>query len=219
VCFSLAFSTVFQAFLTTFLIDSGYKKPIQTKDELYESGIKLYYQTDYSFIFENGDETEALEVRRNLANCPSYTVCLEWARYHKNVSILFDDVDAEIHNAEGNNLGENSELLVCSLEDGVIFKSGLSTVMLQGDPLIKRFTEIIDRVVEAGLFNFWISKAMHEYKAKARKISLVHQLDGYYSFNLYHMQPAFYLLLIGLCLSVLCFMFELFYKRVLNKRK
>jgi hypothetical protein len=210
---------VFQAFLTTFLVDSGYKKPIQSKDEMYESGIKLYYQADYSFIFENGDETEALKVRRNLANCPSYTVCLEWARYHKNVSILFADVDAEVHNAEGNNLGENFELFICSLDDGVIFNSGLSMIMLQGDPLMRLVNEIIDHVVESGLFNCWISKAMNEYKVKAHRISLVHQLDEYYSFKLYHMQPAFYLLLIGLCLSVLCFMFELFYKSVLNKRK
>jgi len=34
VCFSLAFSTVFQAFLTTFLTDSGYKIPIRNMDEL-----------------------------------------------------------------------------------------------------------------------------------------------------------------------------------------
>jgi len=34
VCFSVAFSTVFQAFLTTFLIDSGYKTPIKNKSEL-----------------------------------------------------------------------------------------------------------------------------------------------------------------------------------------
>ena len=40
VCFSLAFSTVFQAFLT-FLIDSGYKTPIQNLDELYSSDMKL----------------------------------------------------------------------------------------------------------------------------------------------------------------------------------
>jgi len=43
VFFSVAFNTVLQAFLTTFLIDSGYKTPIQNKDELYESGIKLCY--------------------------------------------------------------------------------------------------------------------------------------------------------------------------------
>ena len=59
VCFSLAFSTVFQLFLTTFLIDSGYKTPIQNLDELFASGIKLAYPPEYNFIFVNGDETEA----------------------------------------------------------------------------------------------------------------------------------------------------------------
>jgi hypothetical protein len=41
VCFSVAFSTVFQAFLTSYLIDSGYQTPIQNMDELFASGIKL----------------------------------------------------------------------------------------------------------------------------------------------------------------------------------
>jgi hypothetical protein len=58
VCFSLAFNTVFQAFLTTFLIDSGYKTPIQDMDELFTSGIKLAYPPEYNFMAENGDETE-----------------------------------------------------------------------------------------------------------------------------------------------------------------
>jgi hypothetical protein len=58
VCFSLAFSTVFQAFLTTFLIDSGYKTPIQNMDELFASGIALAYAQGHNFIFENGDQTE-----------------------------------------------------------------------------------------------------------------------------------------------------------------
>jgi hypothetical protein len=40
-CLSLAFSTAFQAFLTTFPIDSGYKTPIQNTDEMFVSGIKL----------------------------------------------------------------------------------------------------------------------------------------------------------------------------------
>jgi hypothetical protein len=50
VCFSVAFRTVFQAFLTTFLIDSGYKTSIQNTDELFASGIKLAYpQVSISF--------------------------------------------------------------------------------------------------------------------------------------------------------------------------
>jgi hypothetical protein len=75
VIFSLAFSTVFQAFLTTFLIDSGYKPPIQNMDELFASGIKLAYQQEYSHIFENVDKTEAAKVLRKRVDCPSLEVC------------------------------------------------------------------------------------------------------------------------------------------------
>jgi hypothetical protein len=92
-------------------------------------------------------------------------------------------------------------------------------IMFHGDPLLRRVTEIIDRVVEAGLYNYWISISMNQYKINSQKIAIVHPLDGYYSFNLYHMQPAFYLLLMGWCLSVLCFIVELLCNRVLSIRK
>jgi len=60
--------------------------------------------------------------------------------------------------------GENSEPLLCKLEDGVIYNDGLRMAMLNGDPLLKRVTEIIDRLVEAGIYNFWISRDQHLYK-------------------------------------------------------
>jgi len=60
---------------------------------------------------------------------------------------------------------------------------------------------------------------MQETKINTWMISIVNPLEEYYSFNLYHMQPALYLLLMGWCLSSLCFMFELLYNRQLSKRK
>jgi hypothetical protein len=218
VCFSVAFSTVFQAFLTTFLIDSGYKTPIQNMDELFASGIKFAFPQEYNFIFEKGDQTEASIVKRNLANCPSFDVCKDWAKYHKNVSVLLSDTEAQLSYTVGD-FGESSEPLLCRLKDGVVFSSGQTMLMFHGDPLMRRVSEIIDRVVEAGLYNFWISEYMGFRKLLTGKIAIVHPLDGYYSFNLYHMQPAFYLILIGWCLSALCFMFELFFNRILRKRK
>jgi hypothetical protein len=219
VCFSLSFSTVFQAFLTTFLIDSGYKTPIQNLDELFASGIKLAYRQQHNYIFTIGDETEALIVQINRVICPSFNVCLEWATYQKNVSILLYDIEAEIIYEIGYFVGENSVILVCRLEDGVVFKIGLRMIMFHGDPLMKRVTEIIDRVVEAGIYNHWISNYVYVHKVRSRKIAKVNPLDEYYSFNLYHMQPAFYLLLMGWCISVIYFTFELLYNRVLSKRK
>jgi hypothetical protein len=218
VCFSLAFSTVFQAFLTTFLTDSGYKTPIKNMDELFDSGIKLAYQTRHNYMFKNFDETEASKVQKHHLECPLLNVCMDWAKYQKNVSILLLDIAAEQDYASGYLLGENSEPLICRLEDGVVFNSGLTMIMFYGDPLIMRVTEIIDRVVEAGLYKYWISQRMNYFKLRYRKIAIVYPLDGYYSFNLHHMQTAFYLLLMGWCLSVICFIVELLYNRVSSKR-
>jgi hypothetical protein len=128
---------VFQEFLTTFLINSGYKTPIQNMDELFDSGIKLAYPPEYSFIFENADDTEASKIQRIIAHCPTYEVCVNWAKYHKNVSILIFDMLAEGNYAIGNFVGENSEPLLCRLEDGLMFSFGKSIILMHGDPLME----------------------------------------------------------------------------------
>jgi hypothetical protein len=68
VCFSLAFSTVFQAFLTTFHIDSSYKTPIKTMDKLLAVGLNLAIYPEFNFFFENGDENEIFNVQINRTN-------------------------------------------------------------------------------------------------------------------------------------------------------
>jgi hypothetical protein len=219
VFFSLAFSTVFQAFLTTFLIDSGYIRPIQNMDELFSSGIKLAYSREYKFIFENGDETEVSKLKTYLVKCPNNLFCVKWTIYHRNASVLISDILAEINYATGFFLSENSEPLMCRLEDGIVFSSGISMIMFHGDPLLRRVSEIIDRLVESGIYSQWDSPRTELLKIRSRKIGTVHPLDGYYSFNLYHMQPAFYLLLMGWCLSAFCFMIEVMYNRVLGQKR
>ena len=131
--------------------------------------------------------------------------------------LLADDVVKE--NLDfGFFVGENSKPKLCRIKDGLFRQSGLTMIMFHGDPLMRRVTEIIDRVVKAGLYNYWISLRMHLINLFSRKTAIVHPLDGYYSFNLYHMQPAFYLLLMGWCLSTLCFLVEILYKSISSKR-
>jgi ABC-type Fe3+/spermidine/putrescine transport system ATPase subunit len=98
-------------------------------DELFEPGIKLSYPQEYSFIFVFGDEREALKVRRNRVNCPSYEDCVNWAKYQKNVSIFVADMFAEVNYAAGDYVGENSETLLCRLEDGLVFTTDLTMVI------------------------------------------------------------------------------------------
>ena len=95
-------------------------------DELFASGIKFAYPKEYSYLFENDDDTELSKVEKNHVICPSKIICENWAKYQKNVPILLVDKDAEEHYAAGVYFGEKSEPLLCRLEDGVVFKTGLS---------------------------------------------------------------------------------------------
>jgi hypothetical protein len=187
-------------------------------DELFDSRIKLAYPQMYNFMFEKGDETEASKVQRNRANCPSFDVCVKWAKYQKNVSVLLADTLADVNYAIGAFIGESSEPLLCRLEDGVVFTTGLTMLMFHGDPLIRRVGEIIDRVIVAGIYHYWISLNFNLLNIYSGKMAIVSSRVRYYSFNLYHMQTPFYLLLMGWFLSALCFMFELLCNRLLSIR-
>ena len=120
---------------------------------MFTSGITLAYTPEYYFFFDNGYETESINVQRNRVDCPSYQFCVNWAKYHKNLSILLVDEIAEDNYARGVCVGENSEPLLCGLEDGVVFNTGLTIIMFNGDPLMRRINEFIDHVVETGLYN------------------------------------------------------------------
>jgi len=65
-------------------------------DELFASEIKLAYDPIHSYLIENGDEMETSNVQRNREECPSFWVCVDWAMYHKNVSVLLADQSVEI---------------------------------------------------------------------------------------------------------------------------
>jgi len=147
-------------------------------DELFDSGIKLAYPPESSFFVKFSDETEASRVQRNIVICPSNYVCLNWATYQKNVSIMVPENSFEENLVLSNFVGENSKPLLCRLEYEVLFHYGTTLIMLYGDPLIRRFTEIIDRVVEAGLYKYWISLRKHRLNIQARKIAIPDPFDG-----------------------------------------
>jgi hypothetical protein len=70
---------------------------------------------------------------------------------------LLADIFGEESYAFGFNVGEISEHLFCGLEDRVVLITSLTMIMFHGEPLMRRVTEIIDRVVEAVL-NYYLER-------------------------------------------------------------
>jgi hypothetical protein len=54
------------------------------------------------------------------------------------VTILLGDKTVEVKYARRFYIGENSEPLLCKLEDWVNFHTGLSMIMFHADPLLRR---------------------------------------------------------------------------------
>ena len=128
---------MFQAFLTTFLIDSGYRTPIRNLDELFASGVKVADPYGYNFIFVKDNETEVSKIQRNIVDYRIILDCIYWAKFHKNISIFFSDIIAEYIYVVSYIFFENSDPLFCRLEDGVVYNNGLRMAMLNGDPLLR----------------------------------------------------------------------------------
>jgi hypothetical protein len=188
-------------------------------DELLSSGMKLAYDLGMSYIFEYGDETEVSTVRKMKADCPTFEICVDWATREQNVSVLMLDVSVKVAAKAFPLFKKSDKYFLCRIDDGLFYNFESVMLMFYGDPILTRVNEIIDRVMEAGLYNYWFSQFEYQYESLLLNLNTTFQIEEYYSFNLYHMQPAFYLLLMGLCLSVFCFVIEVIFYRLINKRK
>jgi hypothetical protein len=216
--FSVAFDTVFQSFLTTFLTESGYQPPIQNIDQMLASKINYGYIPLLDEMYNETDDVNSRIILRNRVPCLNSSVCLKWAHDYKNISIILDEANIEEKYATSSLMDENSKPLICSLDDGIIMTVNIVMMMHVGDPLLERIDEIIQRVVQAGLFMQWKKLHFNMLKIRAGTLHSYSLLDDYYSFTMEHMQPAFYLLSMGFCISTLILLLELAHHRVVGFR-
>ena len=75
------------------------------------------------------------------------------------------DIFAEIIYALGIYVGDISETLLCMVEDWLVSNTDL-ILMIHGDALFRWGSEIIDRVVEAGRYKYWISFTLHHHNVR-----------------------------------------------------
>jgi hypothetical protein len=91
-------------------------------------------------------------------------------------------------------------------------------IMRVGDPLLERINEIIQRVVEAGMFMQWKKSLFDKIKIRSGTLHSYSLLDDYNSFTLEHMQPAFYMMLMGFCISTVIFLLEVANHHIVHLR-
>ena len=206
---SFALCTVFQAFFTTFLVKPSFERKINTEEELLDSGIRYGYADYYSDVIRN------TTISSGGSNCEDHNACLENVIKYGNfvtVSNLFH-VDYYRTSLSWHEI----HLPVCTMEED-ISKVSIVMYLKKGHPLLERINKVMMDMVEAGMMVKWMNEFM--YMKRIQSISYYGRdfatgsddLGGkYVPFTLFHLQSAFFVLLIGYIISVSTFAVELIY--------
>jgi hypothetical protein len=216
VCYSVAISTVFQAYLTTFLIEPGYEEPIKTLEQMLTSDMKFGFIDDYVIFFNNLTDSVDSAIINNALRCPDLGASFNWAAVYQNTSIIFDTLNIEICRDMGKLTDENNRPLLCELEDGGVASVDLVILVLRGSPFLELINNIIDHTVESGI----LTHINRRYFLKEGIFSLSDAFafdDTYISFGVRHLQSAFYIMVMGYILAFACFVAEILWNLYRSK--
>jgi len=213
VCYSVAISTVFQAYLTTFLIDTGYEEPIKTIDQMLNSTMKFGFASAHKGFFNNSTDPVGRSILKGMVTCPDAASCIKWALTYHNISTLRSDMLKDIWDSYGIATDENNKPFLCDLEDGDVVYVDMVMAVVKGSPLLEHINDIIDRIVEAGLF-MYSANVYFTLERIISKTSFSDTLaDTYLDINIGHVQSAFYLLLLGHALALISLFVEIIWFR------
>jgi hypothetical protein len=206
--YSLAVDTVFQTYLTSFLIDPGVIPHARNVEELASSDIKLGFSYRDGVFYEHRTDAQSRKIMGKRVECEAEDTCFVWATKYKNLSILTSDILYKFQSSINRSDDTNSNSL-CQIEDGVVEHGPIVMVLPKGTCLLDRINNIVLRVVEAGIFGEWVKMTDHMQMVKTKVFFPQGLSDEYYKLSLEHLQSAFHLMLFGSFLSCIVFVTEL----------
>lgn len=213
-CFSLAVSTVFQAYLTSFLIDPGLGSQIANLHELLTSGMKYGYLSYLDMYFTNNTESNSKTILTNRVECPDLNLCAQWVGIHRNFSLLYTQILEEYLRSQSVLPHNTDKSLLCGISDGGVVPVAYAMVMSRRSPLLPVINKIVSSIFESGIFLKWTADSFELERIKAKAFQIHSLADDYLDLNLKHMQSAFYVLIFGLALSVITLIMELMYQYI-----
>jgi hypothetical protein len=194
---------VYQAHLTSFLIDPGFKPHLTSEDEILTSGIDCSIKKDYFSFYPELNGTRYRHV--------SYTgdVDLAQARVAEG-TLAFLHVKLTVeYNIALKYKDANGVPSICKIKDDFVLKLVVMQVP-QGFPLKPKYDKVLLVLLQAGLVNWWSEHL--KYTASLEGAKKFGSPPGeYIVLTLKHLQSAFYFLFIGYAMSVLLFLIELSY--------
>jgi hypothetical protein len=202
--YSSVLNTVYQAFLTTFLVEPGFEHEITTENDLLESGMEIGLSATIDSVLPD------LKTERysRYTRCTNMSSCFHRLAFEGNFAVLCYKYKTE-YDVVRNYTDSRGKPLVCQLHE--VFSLQLVTLMVRkGSLFLDKFNMIVTHVLEAGLMDLW----WKDLKYKASLSAAADFIEGYSkrTVTLVNLHSAFSVLVFGLILATLCFVWERFHR-------
>jgi hypothetical protein len=209
--YSMATNTVFQAFFTSYEVDPGLHHQMDTVEELLQAPI-IYAISPALLCFFTDDMLKRLTPT---ILCEPVS-CLELVATVYNTSLFMGRVPLAYHR-EGFMKKENRHEVHPFRENS--FQLHAVMMLQKESPLLTQVNEIITRIVEAGISDYWLRTIIEERRMKAGILELESLRDTYVDLNVSHLQGAFIFFTIGIGLSFVAFFVEFTLRKLLLKSR
>jgi hypothetical protein len=193
--YSLAINTVFQTYVTTYLVDPGHRYQIDSAEDVIESGSEVYVCDFLQDLLSD----DLLNQLKSWRNCGNANQCLMAASRSRGVVMISGKVFVE-YKAE-----EQSDAFMYHESSRDLFHFHIVMVLKKGSPFLDRINIVIRRLVEGG----FPVKFYKDIILKKDLKSLPEYTSEYVSMSVPHLQSAFVAMFIGMSLSALLFAGEL----------
>jgi hypothetical protein len=221
VCFCFAMNTVFQTLFISYLVEPGYEKQIESFDEMKDSGILFAKHSSIDTLSTLLNYDYYLQqVHSPVETCPVFEQCmLRLIQKRDIITIAVQSYADYIDPPAGINIkGKNS---LCSIQE-TIASVGLAMYLAKGNPLLDKFNVYIQRCLEGGLGEKYISELTWKESLSKRSKSPGQDFDNedgntYFKFTTFHLKIAIYLLSFGYVLSSAVFLCELSSKWLIQR--
>lgn len=200
IIYSLAVNTIFQTFLTSYVVNPGLLHQISTVDELLDSDLiyAFYYVLDHFFT------EEFLQKLKPRVQCEPFK-CLDYVATQDNYAtfcgraLLAYIVDQLVKQ-------EGKHEIYAFREDS--FQLNSVMLMPKGSHLFDRVNVVMTHIVEAGLPNQFLKSILDARGIEAGILALQDLGDEYSALSLNHLQGSFFFLLMGITLGLAMFLLE-----------
>jgi hypothetical protein len=207
VIYSFSVNTIYQAFFTSFEVDPGLHHQIDTIEELLDTPVDFAFSSPLDPFFTD-DMLERLKPR---IRCEP-TNCLEYVATVYNATMFIGRVLLDYHREALTKKEHRHEIHPFGQDS---FQLHAVLILQKESPFLFLFNDVIKRIVEAGLVDYWKEAIIEERRLKTGVLAL-ESLKDYVELNVLHLQGAFIFLFIGFAFSFIIFLAELFFGKLLR---